>query len=531
MGFGDSLSFITGGPTSNDKENKRVERERASWEREGGEDRNAAFRDMYTNPANPNYQGPGYEVFTHPDGRAGARLVDADANAQWKNQVQNPVPAPPAVVTDPNAALDELDMDAPAAPPAQPQTFQQRASAAGTNPYANTNPALSGLGGERADSALPVANDYLSNFDLEQGEPTAPTTNRENVDPLLRGIDSVQQQLLSLANETRGMSAAEAALHKAGREADLRTAFGVDQSQRAALGAARGARNRGDRALLERQAVGEAGFMAQDAARTQALSEVTQAGQIAELRAGEEDADRRFKAELLGKAADLGLNVAALEVDISQADLGSATNWLNNQFDLLKQQGQLDLGYAQLDQQKAESILGFTKDMATLQFEYDKMSVEDQNATDALLMQKYGIDQQTMVALKQIKDARKVNWGQVLTAVIGGVGAGATAAIAKTSDERTKTEIVEVDPGELDELLESVKAETWRYKDDDLFAGDGTRGKRLGPMTQDLKRSRLGRSMVIENPDGYDAVDSGRAGLAALSAVALVHERLKALEA
>lgn len=489
-------------------------------------------KQAWLDPNSSTYRGPGWRM-----NERGDVVLDTSDSAQlsqalWENQRSNPVPAGPNV--DVQATLDGLDLNQPSQPApklTREQALAQRAGAQGSRAPAGAGVAA-GLGaGIRPQST--IGNDYLSQFDLGQGGTTTadqpPQANREKVDPLLRGIDSVQQKLLSLADETRGMSAAEAALHQAGREADLRTAFGVEQSQRAALGAARGARNRGDRALLERQAVGEAGFMGQEAARTQALADVTQAGQLAQLRAGEEDADRRFKAELLGKAADLGLNTAALEVDISKADLGSATNWLNNQFDLLKQQGQLGLGYAQLDQQKAESILGFTKDMAALQYEYDKLSVEDQNAADQLLMQKYGIDQQTMVALKQIKESGKMRWDQILTSLIGGAGSGATAAIA-ASDERLKTDVVEVDPDELDELLDSVKAETWRYEDDSAY-GAGTRGKRLGPMAQDLQKSKLGKSMVVEMPDGFLGVDAGRAGLAALSGLALVHERLKALEA
>jgi hypothetical protein len=442
MGFGDSLSFLTGNSTSNDKENRRVEREKARWEREAGSSenaaaRNAAFIDSYTNPDNPNYQGPGYEVYTHESGRAAARLVDADANAAWKLAKQNEaIPAGPSVDVD--QTLDELDLTAPSGPPQrEPYT------AAGAAKY------LVGIdGGAAAQFKNPgyrapggVSPQYSDRFASGQfdlpgastggsGQPTAPETDRSKVDPLLDNINSVQQKLAALADETRGMSAAEAALHQASRQADLRAAFSAEQSQRGALGAARGARNRGDRALLERQAVGDASFIGQEAARTQAMQDVAQTGQLAQLRATEEDADRRFRADVLGKAADLGLNTAALEVDISKANLGSVTNLLNNQFDLLKQQGQLDLGYAQLDQQKAEAILGFTKDMATLQYEYDKLSVDDQNAADALLMQKYGIDQQTMVALKQIKEAGKMRWDQVLTAIIGGAGSGVTAGIA-----------------------------------------------------------------------------------------------------
>jgi hypothetical protein len=537
MGFADSFNFITGGPTSNTRDKNRDEAARTSWlEEQDGAERNAGFEAMFTDPAHPNYKGPGYEVYIGDDGRAHARLVDAEANAQWKNQATAP-PAGPAV--DVNATLDGLDLTQPAAPPPPRAPVDITATAAGAglqSGFGNT-PALTRQP-RAVTGGLPqqATQTYLSGLDTSGfvgGAPApgaqAPTANRANIDPLLDGINSVQQKLLGLADETRGMSAAEAALHKASREADLRTAFSVEASQRGALGAARGARNRNDRALLERQAIGDSSFIGQEAARTQALTDVSQAGELATLRAGEEDADRRFKAEVLGKAADLGLNVAAVEVDLSKADLGSATNWLNNEFDKLKSDGQLELGYAQLDQQKTESILGFTKDMATLQFEYDKLSVEDQNATDALLMQKYGIDQQTMVALKQIKASTGMNWNQVLMGVIGAAGSGATAAIARTSDERLKTDIAEVDAGELEELLATVKAESWRYQDDDAH-GVGTKGKRLGPMAQDLQRSKLGRSMVSEKPDGSLSVDAGFAGLAALSGVSLVWDKLRALE-
>jgi Chaperone of endosialidase len=535
MGLGDSLSFITGGPTSNSKAKTANDRETKSWQANDGDARNDAFRSRYEDPSNPNYQGPGYEVYVGEDGHAHARMVDPDANTQWKNTVQNPVPTGNVqAVTD--QALDQLDPGTPAAPaaPVDPRTALGTAAARGIGAASGFGTVAGTVAPRQATAAKPP-DDFLSRFDLGQGVGAAPagaeapTVNREKIDPLLKGIDSVQQKLMGLADETRGMSPAEAALHKASREADLRTAFGVEQSQRAALGSARGSRNRNDRGLLERQAVGEAGFMGQEGARTQALQNAEQEGNLAQLRATEEDADRRFKADVLGKAADLGLNTAAIEVDLSKVDMGSATNWINNEFEKLKADGQLDLGYAQLDEQHAQSILGFTKDMAALQFEYDKLSTDDQNATDALLMQKYGIDQQTMVALKQIKASTGLNWGQILTSVIGGVGSGATAAIAHASDERLKEDIVSVDPAELDELMATVKGETWNYIDEGKHGG-GTKGRRFGPMAQDLQKSKLGKAMVLEMPDGFLAVDSGRAGLAALSGLALIHERLKALE-
>lgn len=462
MGWSDSWDFITGKQTDNEKAAEKAARDRRQYDGqwESPEQKAAAednLRRRYTDPTHPDYQGPGWQL-TSDGGFLSAKLVDVQANEDWKLAKSMAAGAPPANPNPPPEETINKTLDQVTPPKRAPVDVAQAISKSTAAP-ANTFKAPSASKWGTVNHGQSIVDTYLGELDTsgfktpaaaggggaaapkpKPGE-AAPDIDRTRVDPLLTGITEVQQKLLALANETKGMSAAEAALHKASREADIRSQIATEASQRGALGAARSARNRGDRALLERQAIGEQAFIGQEAARNDALRQAEQEGNLSILRANEEDADRRFKADVLGKAAELGLNTAALEVDISKADLGSANNWINNEFDKLKQQGQLDLGYAQLDQAKTESILGFTKDMATIQYEYDKMSVEDQNAADALLMQKYGIDQQTFVALKQIKEAGKFRWDQVLTQFVGGAATGGTSAIASTllNDDKPKT--------------------------------------------------------------------------------------------
>jgi hypothetical protein len=92
-----------------------------------------------------------------------------------------------------------------------------------------------------------------------------------------------------------------------------------------------------------------------------------------------------------------------------------------------------------------------------------------------------------------------------------------------SSDERSKSTSRSSDM--TDELLNSIKAYTYRYKDKAKH-GDGLR---YGLMAQDLEKSETGRSMVKDMPHGK-VVDGGQAALAALAATSELHKRQQALE-
>jgi hypothetical protein len=337
---------------------------------------------------------------------------------------------------------------------------------------------------------------------------------------LLQGISTYQNDIYNLSKDNTGLSVAEAQLQKATELANIQAGIATDASQRSALGMARGARNRGDRALLERQAIGEAGYIGQDAARTDALRRATAEGDLSILRATESNYDREFKLKALQAAGELGLNTAALEIDLTKVNMQDATERMK-----------IQLGYANLDADKARDIMNFTRDMASIQFEYDKLSVEDQNEADRLLMQKYGIDQQTYVALKQIKEEGKFQWDQVLTAFVGGAATGASGAGATklmgTSDERVKTNIepVGATAKEFDDFMSALSANTYEYAEPERFG----EGLRFGFMAQDLEKTTLGKHMV-KPVEGVKMVEIAPLAFATASGLALVHERLKELE-
>lgn len=307
----------------------------------------------------------------------------------------------------------------------RPPSAADWAALAGAGPAPN---AAFGVAGRQQTQGVPSIGaingfqrpDLEGAFGMPAAGPAAPTVDRSKIDPLLGGISTYANDIYALSKDNTGLSAAEAQLQQATKLANINAAIQTDASQRAALGAARGARNRGDRALLEQQAIGEAGYIGQDAARTAALRQAENEGNLATLRANEENADREFKLKALEKASQLGLNTAALELDVSKANLGAASSMLNNQFQLMG----ID---KQLSSQEAMHALDFAKDMAAIQYRYDELSVTDQNEADRLLMQKYDIDQDTMVALKKIKAESGWDWNKFAAGLITGV----TPVVAK----------------------------------------------------------------------------------------------------
>jgi len=272
------------------------------------------------------------------------------------------------------------------------------------------------------------------------GQPTGPTTSngapaidRTKIDAILGGLNTYANDIYALSQDNTGQSAAEAQLYKADQLAKIRARDELAANQAGAMGAARSARNRGDRALLERQAVGEQAYLGSQAQRQDTLRQAELEGNLATVRATEADADRRFKLDALSKAADLGLNTAALETDIGKANLASSTQLLNNTFQEMLAQKQIDESqYEALlvhDDRQMQNILAYTQAMAAIQFQYDQMSVQDQQALDQLMMQKYQIDTQKVIALKQIKEQGKFQWDEVLGKFVGGVGQGTTGGV------------------------------------------------------------------------------------------------------
>jgi hypothetical protein len=440
-------------------EDRRREAERAAWI----EQANATFDERMADqldPTSPNYIGPGYENLGNKDeeGLRVLTLTDPLAHDSWRLQQNAPAPTNPQQNTE--DLVSEVERmaggGAPAAPARPQPTNAEIAAGRGTAPTLGVGSRATAV--TRAPPASPVGApatidkataDKLASVQAaappgaagsgalpSRAPAPAPTTdgapqiNRDAVNAALAPVNQIGGMLTAEALQNRSAGLAEAQL----RESTAR-------ARAAALGAARSG-NRRDRVQLERQAIGEGTFIEQEGGR-----------QAATLRAQEELQNRQFRVDTLTKAGELGLNVAAYEVDLSKANLQSASQWVQQQFEQLGLDKQLDMQlvlekmglaeqrYAtdtqagiqekQLAEQRFQNLLGFTRDMAAIQLEYDQLSVEDQNEADRLMMQKYQIDQETMVALKEIKQKGKFRWDNVLSGVAGGFGMGATGMIGK----------------------------------------------------------------------------------------------------
>lgn len=80
-------------------------------------------------------------------------------------------------------------------------------------------------------------------------------------------------------------------------------------------------------------------------------------------------------------------------------------------------------------------------------------------------------------------------------------GSLASAAIL-ASDERLKINIKPIDPNDLLELKKTIKPYKWNY----INESDG-KGDWFGVMAQDLEKSKIGKTLIIEDEHGYKKID------------------------
>lgn len=466
-------------------------------------------------PSHPNYIGPGYSAFTDPTGAVVLKVTNPQLQAEWqanKSRVDANGAARPAVPT-----LQDMQnaVNGPAQP-AAPLSIQQRfaAAPAGTGATGFAAPLTAA---PRPVVAAQPAAPQLSTFAAipmaQPGQPgsTVPTSanpeaaggpaeiDRSKIDALLGNVSKATSGVMALANSENQFSQAQAQL-----------GLGLGAAQDQSLSLARGG-NRRDAAANVGRALQTNAEMAGEATRSSAL-----------LRAQEEDAARRLKLDAFKTAGDLGLNAGALELDAERIDMATATNYLNQLFETNR------LGM-QLDEAEAARVTNFIRDMALIEKDYHALSIQEQAAIRDDLTRRYGISEQTKLGLEQLDRQGEVNWGQMGAQFLMGLGSGAAAGGMQAlvaSDRRLKTEIADTTDEQLEELLSTVKSQTYRYT-----GKRGEQGRQFGLMAQDLKRSKVGAGMVHETSDGTLLVDGGKAGTAALSAVAKVFDRLKQLEA
>jgi hypothetical protein len=348
--------------------------------------------------ADANARGPGWGVAE--DGAGGYKVVVNDQNAVREATLPNAGPAP-ALPTDPMANR-----------PAAPLTPQQAVSQ-----FGGSVPAFEGAITGSTFGAQPAARGSGQRFQgfgaFDQGgvggnapaaEQQPAEVDRARIDALLGDVSKANSGLMGLGQRDLEFSQAQAQLRQ-----------GLDQGQRQALSLARSGSRR-DRAGNEARAI-QAG--------TELAAQTGQAA--AGLRAQEDAAQQQIRLDAYKAAGDLGLNAGALELDVSRINMDSATNFLNQLFN--RENLQL-----QIDQQEAERVTNFVRDMALLSRDYYSLGQQERDAVRQDLTRRYGISETTRVALEQLEQSGEVNWEQVganmlAGAVVGAAQVGAKAAI------------------------------------------------------------------------------------------------------
>jgi len=295
---------------------------------------------------------------------------------------------------------------------------------------------------------------------------------------------------------------------------------GVDQAIRAQMAAAG---SRGFSAAATRGAQMQGAEMQQAAVN-----------QAAQLRAQEQQAAQQaflqasLQQEDMARQSALQSGALSLQGATSQAGLLQQAA-LANQDTALKagmSTAQFDLQSQLANQQKALAMNDMGLSAQGLQqqgqFGYDQLVAQ-------MLGQRLGSEtgiQQNWATINAAANEGERNRRQAMIGALIGGGSALGAAGIAASDRRGKKEIAV--NKETESFLSALTDNSYKYKD---TSKPGTApGKQYGPMAQDLMKTDMGKTAVIEGPDGL-MVDSGRGFLLALSGLSNIHNRLKALEA
>lgn len=300
-----------------------------------------------------------------------------------------------------------------------------------------------------------------------------------------------------------------------------------------------------------------------------------QGARAAELRIQEQQAARAQLADVLGQTRGLDVNLATQQAQLDQqAGLQNASQFnqqagaqaqLNQQATLANQgefgqtsrfnaqQGlvadttnaQLGMQADQFNVQAGQNAQQFNAKAADemARFSADaglRVQVANQAARlqatgmdQAQIARLLGLEQSALSAVLQsetskvtAEQARLTGQQQNQSKGAGNIISTAGSVIAMMSDERQKKNIKAAD-GEMREFVDALAPNTYEYKDASL---EGTApGRRYGIMAQALERSKAGKSIVMDTPEGKK-IDVAQGLGVALAALAAMNKRLGKME-
>lgn len=183
------------------------------------------------------------------------------------------------------------------------------------------------------------------------------------------------------------------------------------------------------------------------------------------------------------------------------------------------------LGGRELDQSEKDSVRRFSAEVAKIDQQRYATDVGYREAVNANLTAMYQSDNALKGALAAVEAGENLSGDEWLMGIMG-LGAGLAQGVAMKSDRRSKKGFAPAKARDLKEFLGSGKGEFYEYRSPD--APGQRRGQNYGPMAQDLRKSKIGRTVVVEGNDGL-YVDTGRLALADHSALSHLAARVERL--
>jgi len=263
------------------------------------------------------------------------------------------------------------------------------------------------------------------------------------------------------------------------------------------------------------------------AAQRQANRSIAQQQAMARMGRGQAGAGRMAARNV----ADIGTSAAGQSQVAALQDQQAANAQLGS---VLAQGREADIGMAgqnaQLWQQRMlqQGGLDQQRNLANIDMQLRARGMDDQ-ARIAYLNQLAQMNQAEMAArMQQEATAAGIpsQSSQMMQA------AGPIIGAVAMSDKRAKKNIRD-GSGDIDEMLDNLKAVSYEYRKGapEEYVGKLGDGRRIaGFIAQDLAKSKAGKAIVSETPDGKQVVDVRGGLFAAIAASARLNERVKALE-
>lgn len=151
------------------------------------------------------------------------------------------------------------------------------------------------------------------------------------------------------------------------------------------------------------------------------------------------------------------------------------------------------------------------------------MAEEERRNADTIIMNQANAQRgiAANVDMNNVNNVQRQN--QANLGALSGIGQSLMGGGSSTSDEREKKNIDDVSgiAKGIADFVKHLKPYEYEYKNDE----DGT-GKKVGIMAQDLEKSKIGKTMVDETPDGKKVVDTNKAIGVLLASVAELNKKL-----